>query len=93
MPSAAAAGNGANGHPLWESYLVGLDPTDAASQLTVMIRMEGGKPVVEWKMARQQNLEALGYSCRVKGKANLSDPVWSEGVSGHRFFKVFIEKN
>ena len=27
------------------------------------------------------------------GKANLSDPVWIEGVSGHRFFKVFIERN
>lgn len=90
---ALAAGNGANGCPVWESYLVGLDPTDAASQLTVTIRMEGDTPVIEWKTARQQNLEALGYSCRVKGKANLSDPVWSEGVSGHRFFKVFIERN
>lgn len=88
---ALAAGNGANGRPVWESYLVGLDPTDAASQLLVTIRLEGGAPVVGCNVSGEA-LAELGYVCRVKGKAVISDAKWSDAAAGHRFFKVFVER-
>lgn len=82
---------GANGYTVWQSYLAGLDPTDADSTIDATIRLENGVPVVEWNVTNA-NAAALGYIYNVKGKRNLSDDTWSVTNSASRFFKVFLEK-
>ena len=37
-----------NGYAPWESYVLGLDPTNETSKFLAMIRMEGQRPVVEY---------------------------------------------
>ena len=82
---------GANGYPVWSSYVAGLIPTDADSLLVSTIRLENGAPIVEWNVTNA-NAAALGYEYRVKGKAELSDASWAATNATTRFFKVFLEK-
>ena len=88
-----ALGNaaGANGRPVWESYLLGLVPTNAAATLTAHIRLENGAPVVTWTPVSTVT-EGLGYVYRVRGKRSLDESVWAPTNSATRFFKVFLEK-
>ena len=72
---ARAHASGANGRPVWQSYLLGLDPLDPASDLRITsFRLVDGAPVAEWNVTNE-NLRALGYDYRLKkldfGDANL----------------------
>ena len=87
---ALAWADGANGYAVWESYLAGLDPTNAASRLIATIRLVDGDPVIEWNVTNETAL-ALGYEYRVKGKRVLDDP-WSVTNATHRFFRVSLER-
>lgn len=83
---------GANGCTVWQSYLAGLDPTNANSRLEVSIRLENGCYEIGWSPVSTV-AETLGYSYRVKGKRELSEEVWSATNAVTRFFKVFLENN
>lgn len=50
---------GANGYKYWESYALGLEPTDPTSKFTATIRMNGTTPVVEYSPTNTV-LEASG---------------------------------
>ena len=92
----AALATGANGLAVWESFVAGLDPTDANSKFTVMIDIgSDGKPVITWVPDLS---EALGAGRRVYntlGKAGLGDKDWTKvddaNRAGMRFFKVTVE--
>ena len=61
-----ALGRGANGRPVWESYLLGLDPTSPLSDLRIVsFRLLNGEPVVEWNVTNR-DIRALGYDYRLK---------------------------
>ena len=63
---ACALGRGANGRPVWESYLLGLDPTSPLSDLRIVsFRLLNGEPVVEWNVTNR-DVRALGYDYRLK---------------------------
>ena len=81
----------ANGLSVWQCYLAGLDPTNAASCLRVSIRMENGAPVVTWSPVSPVS-EGLGYIYRVRGRADLGEALWAPTNAATRFFKVFLEK-
>ena len=84
--------DGANGCRVWQSYLLGLDPTNANSRLEAVIRFENGIPVVGWNVTNA-HAEAHGYTYRVKGRASLADGDWTFPTDAtHRFFKVVLEK-
>jgi len=97
-PSATAASypdllktTGANGRTVWVSYLLGLDPTSAASDLKITsISFENGEPVFG-SNANESWIDGLGYKCTIKGKTNLDDADWAEKAPGHRYFRVFVE--
>lgn len=61
-----ARATGLNGRPVWESYLLALDPHDASSDLRIVaFRLENGQPVAEWNVTNR-NITALGYAYRLK---------------------------
>ena len=73
---------------VWECYVAGLDPTNAASVLRATIRFENGEPVIGYEPARPAHTPANWY--KVDGKQTLGD-VWAPKAEGHRFFRVRIE--
>ena len=88
----AAKGMGANGWSVWQSYVAGLDPTDALSQLTADITMSNDVPYVTWSSNLNTNGEVRVY--KVWGKARLddADEKWTYPTNEtHRFFKVSVE--
>lgn len=88
---ACASSTGANGRPVWESYLLGLEPTDAQSDLRITsFGLRDGVPFFGWNVTNE-NIRDLGYDYRIKGKTRLEDP-WSAEDAAHRFFRLFVEK-
>ncbi len=73
---------------VWECYVAGLDPTNAASVLRATIRLENGDPVIGYEPTRPAHTPAEWY--KVDGKRTLGD-IWTPKAEGHRFFRVRIE--
>ena len=81
----------ANGRPVWQSYLLGLDPINAESEFRIeSFEMKDGEPIIKWNVD-DARLDSFGYECRIKGKADLTDLDWMEQLSGQRYFKAFVE--
>ncbi len=92
---ACAIMRGANGRPVWESYLLGLEPTNALSDLRITLFELGdnGVPFFGWNVTNEL-LQTLGYRYRIKGKTRLeSDEPWSAPDATHCFFRLFVEKS
>ncbi|MDO5317342.1 MAG: C10 family peptidase [bacterium] len=86
-----ASAIGANGRPVWESYLLALDPTNPLSDLRITHFVpRDGAPIFGWNVTNE-NLRSLGYEYRIKGKTSLEEP-WGTTNATHRFFRLFVEK-
>ena len=91
---AAANAVGANGVALWESYVAGLDPADAASRFTAAIAVGAdGAPRVTWTPDLSGSEPPRVYT--VYGKAGLGDADWTPVTDANRarmrFFRVQVE--
>ncbi|NGO38950.1 hypothetical protein G4L39_06010 [Limisphaera ngatamarikiensis] len=98
----AVESTGANGLPLWQSYIAGLDPSDPASQLRLEIRpeLESATLRLEWdpQPGRLYTLwEAEspdGPYARVSGAVDLDSSVrtWTVplGVSRARYYRLSV---
>ena len=91
---AAAHAPGANGVALWESYVAGLDPADAASRFTAKIALGAdGTPVVTWSPDLRAAEPPRAYT--VYGKPTLGAAAWTPVTDANRaamrFFKVTVE--
>ena len=91
---AAAHAPGANGVALWESYVAGLDPADAASRFTASIALGAdGTPVVTWSPDLRAAEPPRAYT--VYGKPTLGAAAWTPVTDANRaamrFFKVAVE--
>ena len=91
---AAAHAPGANGVALWESYVAGLDPADAASRFTASIALGAdGTPVVTWSPDLRAAEPPRAYT--VYGKPTLGATAWTPVTDANRaamrFFKVTVE--
>ena len=91
---AAANAVGANGVALWESYVAGLDPTDAASRFTALISLDAdGAARVTWTPDLSGSESPRTYT--VYGKAGLGDADWTPVTDANRarmrFFRVRVE--
>ena len=81
-----AGKRGANGIPVWDSYVAGLDPTDPKSRFRAFITMKEGSPIITW----EPRLRDRVYT--VVGKESLNDTAdWGRTNSLTRFFKVRVE--
>ena len=91
---AAAHATGANGVALWESYVAGLDPADAASRFTAKIALGAdGRPVVTWSPDLRTADPPRAYT--VYGKPTLGAAAWAPVTDANRaamrFFRVEVE--
>ena len=91
---AAAHATGANGVALWESYVAGLDPADAASRFTAKIALGAdGRPVVTWSPDLRTADPPRAYT--VYGKPTLGAAAWTPVTDANRaamrFFRVEVE--
>jgi hypothetical protein len=75
----AAASIGANGIPLWQSYVAGLNPNDPNSRLRIrVLAATGSAPVLEWNTSTGRvytlwwSTNAPGIFTRVPGASNLA---------------------
>lgn len=91
---ALAAQKGDNGYFVWQSYVAGLDPTNAASAFKADIRFENGMPVVSYSPKLAAG-EAGRRRYTVYGKKSVADSVWTEVPQGKeadfRFYTVTVE--
>ena len=90
---AAALATAANGHnKVWECFVAGISPTNAASVFTAKIEMRDGLPVLMWEPDLNENGAKSERLYKVYGKENLSDVGWVYPTNSlHRFFKVTVE--
>jgi len=80
---------GENGHPLWQSWVAGLNPLVPDSQLQADIAIVDGEPVVTWTPDLSGVEPKRHYT--TMGKTNLTDAAWVIPVNeDHRFFKVTV---
>jgi lysophospholipase L1-like esterase len=79
-----------NGYAPWESYVLGLDPTDEASKFLATIRMDGTTPIVEFSPTN--DMIAIQYI--LQGKPALTndwqDVEFDEPGDTNRFFRVRV---
>ena len=82
---------GVNGYTVWESYVAGLNPTNANSLFYASIAMAGSQPIITW----HPNLgNARVYT--LFGKPTLDAKGWAESDPNNippamRFFKVRVD--
>ena len=95
MYETMAKSPGDNGYKYWESYVLGLDPTNAASRFTATIRMDGDKPVVGFSPTNETLRASGAIEYVLQGRPTLADG-WSDCASfdepgeTNRFFRVKV---
>ena len=89
----ATGKRGGDGRALqvWQDYVAGTDPTNAASVFTAGIEFVGGVPQVTW--SPNLNTNGIERSYTIWGRTNLTDGAdWECPTNAaHRFFKVTVE--
>ena len=83
---AAAFATAANGRPVWECYVAGLDPTDATDDFIATIEMVNGEPQISVGGRGEQP----GRVYTVEGKADLGDS-WGPTNAMSLFFHITVE--
>jgi hypothetical protein len=91
MYETVAKSAGANGYSYWESYVLGLDPTNETSKFLATIRMNGATPIVEYSPT---NTTLGNITYVLQGKPALSND-WQNvefDAPGdtNRFFRVKV---
>ena len=94
MYETVANSEGANGYKYWESFVLGLEPTNETSKLVTTIRMDGTTPVVEYSPTNEV-LKARGaIEYVLQGKPTLTngwqDVEFNEPGDTNRFFRVIV---
>ena len=76
---------------VWQDYVAGTDPTNAASVFSAGIEMVGGVPQVTW--LPNLNTNGIERIYTIWGKTNLTDGTdWECPTNAaHRFFKMTVE--
>jgi hypothetical protein len=88
---AAARATAANNiNAVWECYVAGISPTNAAETFRTSIALSNGVPCISWQPNLNTNGAVRMYS--ILGKTNLTDAAWvCPTNAAHRFFKVKVE--
>ncbi len=93
---AAAVAAAANGRPVWECYLTGVDP-EVLNQLfeAILEYDENGKLTVKWTPDLNEDEAKNERLYWVQGKKNMMDEEWTDvkdlEVEGWRFFRVGVK--
>ncbi len=85
-PDVSAIATGANGLPVWESYVADLNPTNSVSRFVARIAVTNDTPYISWTPDSRPKRRYF-----IEGKTNLADTVWIPTNSATRFFRVKVE--
>ena len=85
----AKAANGTN--DVWQCYVAGLDPTNAASLFLAHIAVTNGSAAVRWIPDLNEGGTKSERVYTVEGKADLGDETWGPTNESTRFFRVKVE--
>ena len=86
----AALATAANGRDkVWECYVAGISPTDAAARFEARIEMVGGVPVVTWSPDLNEGGTRNERVYTVEGRERLGDG-WGPTYAASRFFRVKV---
>ena len=95
MYETMAKSSGTNGYPYWESYVLGLEPTNTLSTFIATIRMEGQKPIVEYSPTNEVLKASGAIEYILQGKPVLSNSwqnvTFEDPGTTNRFFRVKVE--
>jgi len=75
-----------DGHPAWQEFVAGTEPTNRASVLRTLIAVSNGHSRITWTPDLGP---ARVYS--VEGKTNLADAAWGPTNKSSRFFRVRVD--
>jgi lysophospholipase L1-like esterase len=84
-----------NGYAPWESYVLGLDPTNETSKFLATIRMDGATPIVGYSPTNEVLKASGAIEYVLQGKPTLTND-WSDCLSfdepgdTNRFFRVKV---
>ena len=81
------AANGVN--KVWECYVAGIVPTNAAARFEARIEIENGVPVVTWSPDLNEGGTKNERVYTVEGKERLGDG-WGPTNAASRFFRVKV---
>lgn len=84
----AKAANGTN--EVWQCYVAGLDPTNAASLFLATIAVTNGSAAVRWIPDLNEGGTKSERVYTVEGKTNLGDESWGPTNESTRFFRVKV---
>ena len=83
-----------NGYAPWESYVLGLVPTNELSKFTALIRMKGTMPVIEYSPTNEVLKAGGAIEYILQGKPTLTndwqDVEFEEPGDTNRFFRVNV---
>ena len=89
---------GANGHKVWESYVIGADPNDKDNSLKITafpMKVDGTPDLANIVFDPPQAKWNVPATYKVKGAANLNAADWPEvteqNKASFRFFKVEVD--
>ena len=95
MYETVAKSSGDNDYAYWESYVLGLEPTNTLSKLTTTIRMEGQKPIVEYFPTNEVLKSSGAIEYILQGKPALSNSwqnvTFEEPGATNRLFRVKVQ--
>ena len=83
----AQAANGVN--KVWECYVAGISPTNAAARFEARIEIENGVPVVKWSPDLNEGGTRNERVYTVEGQERLGDG-WGPTNAASRFFRVKV---
>jgi hypothetical protein len=78
---------------VWECYVAGISPTNAAAAFRAVISWKNGAPEISWEPVLTPE-EAAKRTYRKYGKVKLTDEDWTEincDEASYNFFKVSVE--
>ena len=86
----AAKEDAANGlNEVWECYVAGLNPTNAASLFRTIISIDGESPRIGWEPRLTADEEAR-RTYTVEGRESLTQGSWGPTNAASRFFRVKV---
>ena len=94
MYETKAKSAGDNGYSYWESYVLGLDPTNETSKFMATIRMDGTTPVVGYSPTNEVLKASGAIEYILQGKPALTNGwqnvEFDEPGATNRFFRVKV---
>lgn len=80
-----------NVNKVWECYVAGISPTNAAEAFRAVISWESGVPAISWEPDLNDGGTKQERIYTILGRESLTEGSWGPTNAASRFFKVSVE--